>query len=627
MFFEGGFRQKAISIIAILFALFHIFTAMFGLMDAMIQRSVHLTFALILTYLIYTRRKNYFGFDDFLLLLISIPPTAYIILNYNYFIYRFVYVDKLYTIDILLGVVLIISILEATRRVVGWALPITASIFLFYVFMGPLLPGVFRHRGFSLEILIDYQYMFLDGIFGVPLAVSASFIVLFIIFGALMEKSGTGQFFIDLSVILTGSQKGGPAKVAVAASSIMGTVSGSAVANVSTTGIFTIPMMKRLGYTSQFAGAVEAVASTGGQFMPPIMGAAAFILAELTGIQYIQVIKHALLPAILYYIAVFCGVHFEALKLGLKPIPKEKRPVLKEVLFNRGHLVIPLFILIGTLIRGYSPTFAALLGIFSVIIVSSIKKETRMSIKDLFEAFENGAKGGILVALACACAGIIIGVVTLTGLGVRISSVFLSLGSGLLLPILIISMFVGILLGCGLPVAASYVIMAAILVPALIKLGVTTIAANLFVLYYAVLSAITPPVALASYAAASIAESDTLGTAIASVKLGLVAFLVPFMFVYSPELLLIGSTGEIIQTVITSVIGAVCFSAGISNWFIRETTIFERILLLGISFVLIYPGQLSDFMGILLLILTIVIQKYKKKYITINVGKRKIILF
>lgn len=619
-----SFRKSSIRILAIAFSCFHLYTALFGLMEPMIQRAIHLGFALILTFLVHPSKKKEYKIFDILMIIISLVSILYILINYNYFITRFVYASKLKTIDIICGIFAILAILEATRRVIGLALPITASVFMIYTFFGKYLPGIFYHRGFSLNMFIDYQYMFQDGIFGVPLATSAGFIILFMIFGALMDKTGTGQFFIDFATALTGGFRGGPAKVAIVSSAIMGTISGSAVANVTTTGIFTIPMMKKLGYSSVFAGAVEAVASTGGQLMPPIMGAAAFIMAELTGIPYVKIALHAAIPALLYYLAVFIGVHFEAIKLDLQPIPKDERPNVKEVLLAKGHLMIPLVILVVLLASGYSPMYSALGGIISIILVSSLKKETRMSPKGFLDALEEGGKAAILVALACACAGIIIGVVTLTSLGLKLSSSLLAISGGTLIPALIISMVVGIILGCGLPVSASYVIMAAIVVPALIKLGVSTIAANMFALYFAVLSNITPPVALSAYAAAGISGADPLKTGLTAAKLGLVSFIVPFMFVYSPELLFVGEPISIIQALITSIIGTMCFAAACSNWFIRKNTLIETILLVMAALGLIYSGSFSDVIGIIMLIFVVILQRYRKKVLTIKVSNREI---
>ena len=528
--------RRVTTVIAVVMSIFHLYVAFVGPPNAYVMRGSHLAFALVLAFLVMPGRNGRaerVGWWDVLLLLVAAAAALYPSANLDYIENRMYYVDDPTVADYVFGGALIVLIIEATRRATGWALPVTALAFMAY---GLTLGDQ------SFGIMLDQLYLTTEGIFGIPLYVSATYVMLFILFGSFVERSGAGQLFMDFALAIAGHTSGGPAKVAVITSSLFGTVSGSAVANVMTTGTFTIPLMMRTGYRPAFAGAVEAVASTGGQLMPPIMGAAAFVMAEFLGVSYLSVAGFAVLPAVLYYLAVFMAVHFEARRIGLKGLPKADLPRMREVLTERGHLFLPLVVIIAVLLSGRSAAFAALCGIGSVIPTTWLRASTRRTFtwRAVVEALEAGARNTLVVALACACAGIVIGTITLTGLGLAFTGVVLALSQNSLMLALFLTMLAGILLGMGLPTTPAYIVQVALLVPALVKLGVQVEAAHLFVLYFAVLSAITPPVAMAVYAANGISRGTLMDTSWAAVKLGLTGYIIPFMFVFAPSLLLMG---------------------------------------------------------------------------------------
>ena len=604
------------ALIATLMSLYHLYAAAFGAPEAMMHRSIHLGFTLILVFLVTLtseseKRKTKF-YSDVVLLILTLLSLGYIFLNYEYIVTRYPYVDSLTPWDFVMGTVLTLILLEASRRLIGWALPVTAVVFLLYALFGQYLPGLMRHTGFSVDTIIDQLYLTTEGIFGIPLGVSATYVILFIIFGAFLEQSGTGQFFMDFATGLVGGSKGGPGKISCISSSLFGTISGSAVANVMVDGWLTIPLMKRTGFKDEFAAAVEATASTGGQIMPPVMGAAAFVIAEFTGIPYIDICKHALIPALLYYLALFMAIHFEATKTGLLGIPKEERPKLGSVIVAKGHLFLPLAVIIYFMLAGYTPMYACIYATLSVVLIALLKKETRMGLMKTLQALEFGAKNTLPVAAACACAGIVVGMINLTGLGLKFTSLILLIAGDSLAPALIFTMIAGIILGMGLPTTAAYIVQAALLIPALIKLGIPMIGAHLFVFYFAIISAITPPVAMAVYAAAGISGSNLWRTGLAAIKIGAAGFIVPFMFVYGPSLLLIGSLSDIVLTIVSASIGVVALSAGLAGWFFKEATYLERGMLIAGALLLIKPGLYTDAIGLALLIIVIVIQKLRK---------------
>ena len=602
--------KRGILALAVGMSLYHLAVAYLGTPEAFFFRGTHLLFALVLTFLInptFRRRGAKMpGLLDYLLVLLSVITIGYLWLNIPYLYNRFVFVDDLRTLDLIFGAIFIVLVLEATRRVIGLALPITAVCFVTYaLFIAKVRP----------ESVIEINYLTTEGIFGIPLNVSATYVILFILFGALVERSGTGKLFMDFALSLTGHSVGGPAKVSVITSGMFGTISGSAVANVMTTGTFTIPLMMRLGYRPAFAGAVEAVASTGGQIMPPIMGAAAFVMAEFLGISYLKVAGYAVVPALLYYIAVYAAVHFEAKRTGMVGLPREELPKLGAVLKERGHLFIPLFIIVGVLIAGYSAPYSALLGIVSVVPVAMLRKSTRpeINVKMLISALEAGAMNTLSVAMACACAGIVIGAIAQTGLGLSFTGIVLTVAQANLIPALILTSFAGIILGMGLPTTPAYIIQVALLVPALIKLGIVPIAAHMFVFYFAILSAITPPVALAVYAAIGLSRSTLWETGWAAVKLGATGYIVPYMFVFSPLLLMIGPWWRVGLAVFTALIGVICLAGSLHSYFLHPLKNWERLALFVAAFLLIKPGGITDIIGLVLLLSVLASQYIVKK--------------
>ena len=544
---EARFRQlagwvaKFVLLIAVGLSLFHLYTAGFGLLNALKQRSVHLSLVLVLVFFLYPGFKkspmNKIPWYDFVLAGIAFYCVFYHVLYFNELIMR---PGLPTTQDLVVGVVGIALILEATRRVSNPILPVIAICFLLYCYFGRHFPGLFAHRGYTVSRIINHMYMGTEGIFGTPLAVSSTFVFMFILFGTFLEQTGMGRFIIDLAMALAGHSTGGPAKVAVLSSGLMGSISGSSVANVCTTGMFTIPLMKSVGYRPHFAGAVEAVASTGGQIMPPVMGAAAFIMATMMEVPYLQVAAAAVIPALLYYFAVLVQVHFEAARLGLKGLPRERLPLIIPLLKQRGHLLVPLVGIIYFLIAGYTPLKAAFNGIVITIVVSYLRKETRLTPAKFLAALDGGARGALGVACACATVGVVVGTATLTGLGLSIANAIVKIAGGLMLPTLLLTMVACILLGAGLPTTANFIVTSTMAAPALFKLGVPPMAAYMFVLYFGIAADLSPPVALAAYAGAGIAGDDPMKTGMTAVKLALAGFLVPYIYVFNPILVLVG---------------------------------------------------------------------------------------
>jgi len=602
--------RRIVTTVAVAMSIFHLYVAFVGPPQAYVMRGTHLAFALVLAFLMLPGRNGRaerVGWWDVVLLLVAAAAALYPSANLEYVENRMYYVDDPTVADYVFGGALIVMIIEATRRATGWALPVTALGFMLY--------GV-TVGGQSFGIMLDQLYLTTEGIFGIPLYVSATYVMLFILFGSFVERSGAGQLFMDFALAIAGHTSGGPAKVAVITSSLFGTVSGSAVANVMTTGTFTIPLMMRTGYRPAFAGAVEAVASTGGQLMPPIMGAAAFVMAEFLGVSYLTVAAFAVLPAVLYYLAVFVAVHFEARRIGLKGLPKADLPRMRQVLSERGHLFLPLVVIIVALLTGRSAAFAALCGIGSVIPTTWLRASTRKTFtwRAIVEALESGARNTVVVALACACAGIVIGTITLTGLGLAFTGVVLALSQNSLILALFLTMLAGILLGMGLPTTPAYIVQVALLVPALVKLGVQVEAAHLFALYFAVLSAITPPVALAVYAANGISRGTLMDTSWASVKLGLTGYIIPFMFVFAPSLLLIGDFFTVALAAVTASVGVTCLAGGLHEYFfLGPARRWERVLLIIAALVLIKPGWMSDVVGLVLILVILASQRWVRR--------------
>ncbi len=609
-----SFGAKIISAICICFTLFQLYTGIFGVYDAMIQRAVHLAFGLCLVYLLYPSGKKWARDRmhplDIILAVVAAAACMYVVVFYEQLVNR---AGTVTDIDLIVGVVAIILVLEAARRVVGWPMVIISGIFILYALFGAYIPGQLAHRGVDLENLVQHLFFTTEGILGIPIGVSSTFIFLFLLFGAYLEKTGMGEFFINLANAIAGFASGGPAKVAVISSGCMGTLTGSSVANVVGTGSFTIPMMKKLGYKPEFAGAVEATASTGGQLMPPIMGAAAFLIAEFTNTSYVKVIGAAIIPAILYYFGIWAGVHFEAKKLGLRGLSRDELPSIKEVLMTRGHLLIPIIVVVYFLVAGYTPVRAALVAIASSILCAMIKKETRMSLTDIVKGLEQGARNALTVVAACACAGIIIGVVTQTGLGLKMGSILVGFAKGKLLLTLFFTMLTSLILGIGVPTTANYVITSTIAAPALLLMGVPVMAAHMFVFYFGIIADITPPVCLAAVAAAGVARSEPMRTGVNAARLAIAAFLVPYIFVYSPQLLLIDT--NIIQLtiiLITALVGIIGVASALTGHFITNQSIMERLMLALGGILLIVTNIKINALGLVLLAAVYYIQKTKK---------------
>ena len=610
-----GFMAKIVSAIAIAFSVFQLYTATFGVLDAQLQRGVHLGFGLALAFLLYPTCRSWSRNEihplDLVLAVLGAAAPAYIIYEYQHLVLR---AGTVSSVDLIVGVIGILLVIEATRRVVGIPMVCVVLAFLAYAFAGPYMPGILAHRGLTLPQLVGHLYFTTEGIFGIPLGVSSTFIFLFILFGAYLESTGLGKFFIDLANSIAGWASGGPAKVAVLSSGLMGTVSGSSVANVVGTGSLTIPMMKKLGYHKDFAGAVEAAASTGGQLMPPVMGAAAFLMAEFVGVPYIEIVKAAVVPALLYFAGIWLGVHFEAKRNNLKGIPRDQLPKMGRLLTERGHLALPLVVIVYLLVSGYTPMRAALVAIVLAILCSALRKSTRMKPIQIVRGLENGARNVLGVLVACASAGIIIGVVTKTGVGLKLASGLLDLSGGLLLPTMFFTMITAIILGMGVPTTANYVITSTIAAPALVQMGVPILAAHMFVFYFGIIADITPPVALAAYAGAGISGGDPLKTGVNASKLAIAAFIIPYMFVLSPVLLMVSGTMiDLLLATITALLGMVALSSALIGFLADKCILAERLLLAVGGLMLIKPGWITDVIGVVIFAVILALQLKRRK--------------
>ncbi|MFA7620907.1 MAG: TRAP transporter permease [Aminobacteriaceae bacterium] len=618
---EAGYRDlkgvpaMIVTVLGVCMSLFHLYTSGFGLMQSIIQASVHLAFVLVLVFLLYPISpkllKKGIPWYDYALAGLSAFVTLYLVVEFNSLVTR---AGLPTTMDIVVSFLGIAVLLEATRRVTSPVLPIIAILFLLYCYFGRSFPSLFQHRGFNIYRIVNHMYLGTEGIFGIPLGVSATFVFMFILFGSMLEQTGMGKFIIDLAMALAGWATGGPAKVAVISSGLMGSISGSSVANVCTTGMFTIPLMKSVGYQPHFAGAVEAVASTGGQIMPPVMGAAAFIMAQFMGVPYIHVALAAVVPALLYYFAVIMQVHYEANRLGFKGLPREQLPPLFRLLRQKGHLLIPLIGIIYFLIGGFTPLKAAYNGILITIVVSWMNKETRMTIPRFIAALESGARSALGVACACATVGIIVGTATLTGLGLRIASAIVTLAGGNLMLTLLLTMVACILLGAGLPTTANFIVTSTMAAPALIHLGVPPMAAFMFVLYFGIAADLSPPVALAAYAGAGIAGADPMRTGMTAVKLALAGFIVPFIYVYNPILVLVDfSLFPFILATITAMIGVMLLGMSTVGYYKGNLNLWKRVLAFAGAIGLLIPGWQSDTFGLAILALIYIIQNRASK--------------
>ena len=610
MSFEDG-RKRLLMVLAVFTSLFHIYFLGFSTMNTWSFRICHVAFAMAIIILLKPLKTNSRALNviiDSVLLLAIIATTAYLIANIGRLAMFLQF--KPMQMDVVVCIIGVILVLETTRRINGNTMVILAVIFILYGLFGNLLPQMFGHRGYTPTRLFAYLYS-IDGVFGTSVNVSSTYMILFVLFGAVLEGTGGGRLFIEASIAGFGRYRGGPAKAAVLASAGMGMISGSSAGNVVTTGSFTIPLMKKVGYRPQFAGAVEAVASTGGQIMPPIMGAAAFVLAETLGMPYREVAIAAILPAILYFLSVFIMVDCEARKVNLVPLKKDELPDMRKVMTEVGHLIIPILVLLYVLlIQNSTPIKAGLYGIYSSLIVALFKKSTRYNWRKLLEMLAEGSKSAVGVASACACAGVIVGVLSLTGLGTRLVGIITTLSGGSMILCLILTMIVTLILGMGLPTTTSYIVCSSVVAPALIEFGLEPLVAHFFIFYFACLSAITPPVAIASYAAAGLADANPNSTGWEAFKLGLAAFIVPYMFVFSNALLLIGSIGTIIQAAITSVIGVMFFGMAVSGWILHKANPLIRTAAFIASLLLIDQGVVTDIAGFALIVTVFALQKF-----------------
>jgi len=599
--------------VAVVAALFHLYAAGLSPFTALVQRPVHLALMAVLGFLgvglVATSddedmdaeapvsdedRDGGPGILSWVLAALSVTVCLYLASQNQELVQRS---GSPTALDLAFGAAAVLLVLELARRTTGWGLVAVCILALAYALAGPNLPGILAHRGYGAVRLIEHLYLSTEGIWGVPLGVSADFVYLFVLFGAVLDRAGGGALLIALADRVAGKTRGGPAKTAAVASAFMGSLSGSAVANVVTTGSFTIPLMRRSGFKPFFAGAIEAAASTGGQLMPPIMGAGAFILATWTNIPYIEVAAAATIPAILYYAALLAAIHFRAARMGIEPSGgKDREPVV-----DRLHLLIPLAIIVFFLASGRSPMRAAFWGVMSGLVMAYLRPATRPGVQGVLEMLESAGRGAVQVAAACAAAGIVVGVASLTGIGLRMSELIITVSQGNLLVALILTAMGSVVLGMGLPTTAAYVVLAALGAPALVELGVPLLGAHLFIFYFGAISNVTPPVSLAAFAAAGIADAPPVKTALNAAVLAGAGFLVPFMFVYGPALLLDGSPGEILLVLVTATAGVTALAASTMGYLRQELLAWERLVLGAGALALVFPGLLTDGFGLLAL--------------------------
>ena len=591
-------------ILGICMSLFHLYTAYTGSLTGTRQTAVHLLFVALLFLLPYEAKNPKYKWPVRISnLLLCSGFSASLLYNIIYneaLMKRMMQVDKVTDLQLVLGLILIVCLLVLTKRTLGAAMPIIAIVFIIYAFTAKYMTGILYYKGMSVRRFVEQMYMMFQGIFGEALNSSATFIVLFCIFGSFLQVSGGGQFFMDLAKSIVGRFRGGPGMMTVFSCALMGTISGSAIANTAATGVFTIPFMRKSGYEKTFAGATVAVAASGAMIMPPVMGAGAFVMSEYMGISYGEICLYALVPAFLYYLAVLVQTYLEARKHNLQGIPKEEIEPLGKVLKRGGHLSIPLFVIIGMLIAGYSATRAGLFGILAVFIVSFFRKESRMTPKKLVEALYGGAKSTVSVAVACACAGIIIGVLRFTGLGLKFTSAIMSISGGNLLVALVLTMVASIILGMGIPPTAVYVMQAALTAPALVQMGLQPIQAHLFVFYFSCMAGITPPVAICAYTAAPMCDSNPAKVGYKAFALALSSFVVPYVFAFGPGILLIGSVGEVIMSIISCILGILLVAIGITGWFGHRMNWILRVLVVVGALLLMFQGTLSDVIGLVI---------------------------
>ncbi len=594
--------------VSLAFCAFQLYATLSGAVTAQLLRATHLAFVMLLGFLLYPASRklplNTLPLYDVALAFAGFASWMYIVVNFDSLVRR---TGANLPTDIAVGVVGIVILFEACRRVSGIPMMLIAGSFIAYAFLGPWLPGFFNHRGYSFERVVTHLFYNTEGIMGTPIGACASFIFLFIMFGSFLEKTGIGQFFIDICNSIAGGAAGGPAKVAVLTSALEGTVSGSSVSNTVGSGSFTIPMMKSLGYRPEFAAAVEAAASTGGQIMPPIMGAAAFLMAESLGMPYTSIVKAAIIPALLYFSGIFIMVHLEARKLGLRGLSRENLPKFLPLFLTKGYLMLPLGVIIFFLVEGKTATFSALMGIAACALLGIVAslvdlargKKARMGVREFVEVMTASARNIVAVAVACGMAGIIIGIVTLTGIGLKLGAGLISISHGIPIITLLLTMVSSIILGMGAPTTANYLITSTITAGAIVGLGYEPLAAHMFAFYFGIIADITPPVALAAIAGSAIAKSKPMATALQATKLAIAAFIIPYMFVFNPQMLLIDTNfREVALIVVTALVGMVGVGAGLEGYLFRKSNPVERVLLAAAGLLLIVPGLRTDLIGL-----------------------------
>jgi len=604
---QGGF----VALLLFSMSAFHLYTAGgFLVLPLILQRTIHLMFAISAVFILYPAsqkgNKRSTPWYDWVLALCGVLVVAYIAINHREIARRGAWPTEF---EMWLGIAAIVLVLEGARRIMGNILPCLGLLFLLYCYFGWLAPGIFQIRGFSMGRIIQHMYMTTEGLFGVALGVSSTFIIVFIIFGAFLSQSGGARFFNELALALAGSAPGGPAKVAVVAASLLGTINGSSIANVAATGTFTIPLMKRTGYPAHHAAATVAAASTGAQLAPPIMGAGAFIMAELLMMPYLQILSAALIPAILFYFAIFVNLHVCAKRDNLKGLPKDTLPKTLDVIKKDGHLIIPIFVIIAVLLMRYTPLMAGFSGVVSMFLLSLLRSHTRMGPKEIFNAMVEGARGALGVAMACAVVGFIVGTASLTALGLTLSASIMSVAGDQLLPTLVVSMIVCIIIGLGLPTTAKYIIVSTIIAPVLTSMDVypriEPIAAHLFVFYFAIMADITPPVALAVFTGAGIAGCEPGKASVAATRMTIASYLLPFIFIYSPMFLLRGNftIPLLILGVGSAMIGIWTLAGALEGWLERKLAWYERIVMALAAFSAIHPDVAPSIAGIVFIVL------------------------
>lgn len=596
-----GWWAILFSIVAVVSSLFHFYTGGYQPLPAMEQRPIHLAFMLFLCFLIYPATKA--GVDrrpssfDVALALIGALSSYYLAFHYQDIVMRGGYPTQT---DIIVGTIFCTVVLEAARRTMGMFLVVLSLVFLGYLALGPHLPGLLAHGGFSFERIVRQMYMSTEGVYGIAVGVSATYVYLFILFGAFLQKSGTTTFFTNLAFAAAGHSPGGPAKVGILASGMMGMIQGSSAANVASTGVFTIPLMKSLGFKGYFAAAVEAVASCGGQFLPPVMGASAFIMAEYLQMPYGYVALGAIFPAVLYYAAVYLQVHLRAQKLGMEGLPRNRLPKVKKVILTRGHLVLPIFILVGMLVMKFTALFSAFFSIVAIIVISALRRETRMNLRDIFDALVLGARNTISTAIACAAVGFIVGTVALSGIGLLFTQSILDIAGEQLLPALLLAAAASLFLSFGLPTTSVYIITATLVAPSLVEMGIAPLVAHLFCYYWGGVSSITPPVALAAYVGAGIANAPVMKAGFTAMRLGMAAYIVPFIFVYWPSLVL-WQQADPVQLIFSlggGALAVICMAVVGERYFTRPLSVYKVIPLAGCIVLIMYPSIWANLVAV-----------------------------